>query len=277
VIADKNAEPAPGSGTPTALVHAETAGHVRFVSMERPEARNALSNELKIALVSAIDEYEADGYLRAMVLSGCDCGAFSAGGDLRRVAGRLEQGLPITEPGVPDLFARLSARSKPIVAAIDGYALGGGFELALACDIRVASERSRFGLPEPRAGMLGQYGLDNLCRMIPLGEALRLQLTGGQIDGRRAYDIGLIQELAADRGAMLRAAAAMAESIAACSPQAVRAIRHVVTVGRNLPAAYAEAFSQPYREAVHASAEALEGARAFLEKRSPSWVSEKQA
>ena len=276
MIADRNAEPAPGPGTPAALVHAETAGHVRFVSMERPEARNALSNELKIALVTAIDEYEADGSLRAMVLSGCDCGAFCAGGDLRRVAGRLELGLPITDPEVPDLFARLSARSKPIVAAIDGYALGGGFELALACDIRVASERSRFGLPEPRAGMLGQYGLDNLCRMIPLGEALRLQLTGGQIDGRRAYDIGLVQELAADRDAMLRAATAMAEAVADCSPQAVRAIRHVVTVGRNLPAAYAEAFSRPYRDAVHASAEALEGARAFLEKRSPSWVSERQ-
>jgi dehydration protein DpgD len=263
-------------GTDGALLRTETIGHVRYVSMERPEARNALSNELKIALVGAIDDYEADGSLRSMVLSGCDCGAFSSGGDLRRVAGRLEQGLPINDPAVPDLFARLSARSKPIVAAVDGYALGGGFELALACDIRVASERSRFGLPEPRAGMLGQYGLDNLCRVIPLGEALRLQLTGGQIDGHRAYAIGLVQELAADRGGMLRAATAMAESIAACSPQAVRAIRHVVTVGRNLPAAYAEAFSQPYRDAVHASDEALEGARAFLEKRPPSWAPRNQ-
>ena len=260
-------------GEHAAPLRTETIGYVRYVSMERPKARNALSNELKLALVSAIDDYEADDSLRSMVLSGCDCGAFCAGGDLRRVAGRLEQGLPITDPDVPDLFARLSARSKPIVAAVDGYALGGGFELALACDIRVASERSRFGLPEPRAGMLGQYGLDHLCRMIPLGEALRLQLTGGQIDGHRAYGIGLVQELAADRGGMLRAATAMAESIAACSPQAVRAIRHVVTVGRNLPVAYAEAFSQPYRDAVHASAEALEGARAFLEKRSPSWAS----
>jgi enoyl-CoA hydratase/carnithine racemase len=261
-------------GPEAPLVRVGTVGHVRFVSMERPAARNALSNDLKTALVGAIDDYEADDCLRAMVLSGCDCGAFSAGGDLRRVVGRLEQGLPITDPAVPDLFARLASRSKPIVAAIDGYALGGGFELALACDMRVASQRSRFGLPEPRAGMLGQYGLDNLCRMIPLGEALRLQLTGGQIDACRAYAIGLVQELGTDRDEAFKAAAAMAEAIAACSPQAVRAIRHVVTVGRNLPATYAEAFSQPYRDAVHASAEALEGAKAFLEKRPPRWVSE---
>jgi enoyl-CoA hydratase len=251
-----------------------TTGHVRFVSMERPLARNALSNSLKIALVSAIDEYEADDWVRAMVLSGCDCGAFSAGGDLQRVVGRLEQGLPLTDPSVPDLFARLAARSKPIVAAIDGYALGGGFELALACDIRVATEQSRFGLPEPRVGMLAQYGLDNLSRMIPLGEALRLQLTGEQIDGRRAYDIGLVQELAAERDGMLAAASRLAEAIAKCSPTAVRTIRHVVTVGRNFPAAYAESFSQPYRDLVHNSAEALEGAKAFLEKRPPRWVLE---
>jgi enoyl-CoA hydratase len=256
------------------LVKTWTTGHVRFASMERPQARNALSNSLKIALVGAIDDYEADDSLRAMVLSGCDCGAFSAGGDLRRIIGRLEQGLPITDPSVPDLFARLAARGKPIVAAIDGYALGGGFELALACDIRVATERSRFGLPEPRAGMLAEYGLDNLSRMIPLGEALRLQLTGDQIDGRRAHDIGLVQELAADRDGMLAAAARLAEAIAKCSPTAVAAIRHVVTVGRNLPAAYAESFSQPYRSQVHNSADALEGAKAFLEKRPPRWVLE---
>src|SRR5260370_37775215 len=100
--------------------------------MERPLARNALRNSLKIALVSAIDEYEADDWLRTMVLSGCDCGAFSAGGDLQRVVGRLEQGQPLTDPRVPDLFARPATRGKPIGADIDGYAAGRSFELALA-------------------------------------------------------------------------------------------------------------------------------------------------
>ena len=115
---------------------------------------------------------------------------------------RLEAGLPLEDPDVPDLFARFTARTKPAIAAIDGYAIGGGFELALACDIRVATADSWFGLPEPRAGMLGQYGLDHLSRVIPLGEALKLQLTGGRIDARRAHDIGLIQEVSPDRSSM---------------------------------------------------------------------------
>jgi enoyl-CoA hydratase/carnithine racemase len=204
--------------TAAPVITYRTEGHVRYVTMDHPEARNALSDELKIALVAA--------------------------------------------------------RRKPIIAAVDGYALGGGFELALACDIRVATEVSRFGLPEPRAGMLAQYGLGHLSRMIPLGEALRLQLTGSQIAARRAYGIGLVQELCPDRAAMFASAAKLADAIARCSPPAVRAIRRVVTVGRNLPAFYAEQFSQCNRDSLHNSAEALEGARAFLEKRQPRWVME---
>jgi enoyl-CoA hydratase/carnithine racemase len=268
---DPSALPAVESG---ALVSTRTEGHVRYLTMERPSFRNALSDALKIGLVDAVEAYESDDWSRVLILCGCDCGAFSAGGDLRRVAGRLERGLPIADPEVPDLFQHLTARKKPIIAAIDGYALGGGFEMALACDIRVATESSRFGLPEPRAGMLAQYGLDHLSRLIPLGEAMRLQLTGGQIGARRAYDIGLVQEVCDTRAKMFDAAKRLADGIVRCSPRAVQTIRHVVTVGRNLPASYAESFSQPYRDAVHSSADALEGARAFLEKRQPRWVTE---
>jgi enoyl-CoA hydratase/carnithine racemase len=268
------AGPATADDTAGAVISSRTEGHIRYLTMERPEARNALSDELKVALVDALADYERDDSLRVMIFSGCDCGAFSAGGDLRRVHGRLAQGLPITDPDAPDLFAHLTARAKPIIAAVDGFALGGGFEMALACDMRVATERSRFGLPEPRAGLLGQYGLDHLSRLIPLGEALRLQLTGGQIDGRRAYDIGLVQELAADRDGMFESAHTLAEGILRCSPLAVRMIRHIVTVGRNLPAGYAEQFSQSHRDTVHNSAEAFEGVSAFVEKRPPRWVME---
>lgn len=254
------------------VLHTRTEGQVRYVTMDRPEARNALSNELKIALVEALADYERDDDMRVMILSGSDCGAFSAGGDLRRVLDRMTRGLPVADPDVPDVFAHLVARSKPIIAAIDGYALGGGLEIALTCDIRVATERSRFGLPEPRAGLIAQYGLDHLCRLVPLGEALRLQLTGDQIDGRRAYQIGLVQELAADRDAMFTSARVLADGILRCGPEAVRTIRHVVTVGSNLPAEYAVQFSRPYRDASQRSAEGLEGVTAFVEKRQPNWV-----
>lgn len=256
------------------VLDVRTEGQIRYVTMDRPEARNALSNELKIALVEALADYERDDSLRVMILAGSDCGAFSAGGDLRRVHDRMTRGLPVDDPDVPDVFAHLVARSKPIIAAIDGYALGGGLEMALTCDIRVATEHSRFGLPEPRSGLLAQYGLDHLCRLIPLGEALRLQLTGGQIDGHRAYQIGLVQELAADRPAMFASAKALADGILRCGPEAVRTIRHVVMAGSSLPAEYAVHFSRPYRDASQRSAEALEGVTAFLEKRAPSWVKE---
>jgi enoyl-CoA hydratase/carnithine racemase len=122
--------------------------------------------------------------------------------------------------------------------------------------------------------MLGIYGLDHLCRVMPLGEALRLQLTGGTIDGERAYTVGLVQELAQDRDELFAKAGALAAEIVRCSPAAVRAIRHVVTTGSGLPIRSAESLSEPYREAMHRSADALEGVTAFLEKRDPRWVTE---
>jgi dehydration protein DpgD len=257
-----------------AAVSLRVDGAVRYVTMERGASRNALSNEMKTALVEQLRDYERDDAARVMILAGCDCGAFSAGGDLQRVHGRLTQGLPITDPDAPDVFAALTTRTKPIIAAIDGFALGGGLEMAIACDIRVATTRSRFGLPEPRAGMLGSYGLDHLARVMPLGEALRLQLTGGQIEAERAYAVGLVQELADDRAGLFDAAAGLAAEITRCSPAAVRAIRHVVTTGIDLPSRSAERFSAPFRDAVHSSADALEGVSAFLEKRKPSWAME---
>jgi enoyl-CoA hydratase/carnithine racemase len=258
----------------TAAVEVRTESAVRWVSMERGESRNALSNELKVALVEEFEAYERDDSLRVMIFTNGDGGAFSAGGDLQRVHGRLTRGLPIADPDAPDLFAVLANRTKPIIAAIDGLALGGGLEMAIACDLRVATVRSRFGMPEPRAGMLGIYGLDHLCRVMPLGEALRLQLTGGTIDGERAYTVGLVQELAQDRDELFAKAAALAAEIVRCSPAAVRAIRHVVTTGSGLPIRSAESLSEPYREAMHSSADALEGVTAFLEKRDPRWVTE---
>jgi enoyl-CoA hydratase/carnithine racemase len=266
----------PGQPARRPPVSVRSRGAVRYVSMERAENRNALSNEMKAALVESLHHYESDDTSRVMILSGCDGGAFSAGGDLQRVHARLVQGLPVTDPDAPDLFAALTSRTKPIIAAIDGFALGGGLEMAIACDIRIATTRSWFGMPEPRAGLLGVYGLDHLSRVIPLGEALRLQLTGGRIGAERAHSIGLVQELALDRDGMFAKATELALEIARCSPVAVRAIRHVVTTGSGLPVRSAERLSESFRDAIHGSADALEGVAAFLEKRSPRWAMEEQ-
>jgi enoyl-CoA hydratase/carnithine racemase len=241
---------------------------VCWVSMERPEAKNALNHQLKADLVSALDEFERRGDLVTLVLSGSDCGAFSAGGDLKEVARRQsgeDQGRSL------DLFAALIACPKPLIAAVDGHAVGGGFEMAMVCDLRIATRRSSFGMPEPRRGMMGDFGLDNLCRLVPLGEALRLQLTGAPIGAERAYQIGFLQEVVDDRPALFETAGALAAEIALCSPLAVRNIKHIVKTGRNVPIEYARAISTPYRETIFASADAQEGTRAFAEKRAPRW------
>ncbi|MCU1374281.1 MAG: enoyl-CoA hydratase, partial [Actinomycetia bacterium] len=179
---------------------------------------------------------------------------------------------PEPPPEVPNIFDALLACEKPLIAAVDGYAVGGGCELAIACDMRVATRKSSFGMPEPRSGMLGDFGLDNLCRVIPLGEAMRIQLTGGRIPAERAWQIGLVQELAEDRDGMFAAAAALGAEIYKCSPRAVQLVKQVVRTGRNLPIEYARQLSAPYRQVQRNSEDAAEGTRAFAEKRKPSWV-----
>ena len=250
----------------------EAVGRVCYVQMERPDAMNALSDALKIDLVAALAEYGRDDDLRALVLSGCDCGAFSAGGDLKKIANEFSGGVAVPPAPVPDLFAAFHACEKPLIAAVDGFAVGGGCEMAISCDIRVATTRSSFGMPEPRWGMLGSYGLDALCRTVPIGEAMRMQLTGSRISAERAYQVGLIQELAADRGGMFAAATAIASDIAKCSPHAVREVKRIVLTGRNLPLDDAQRFSAPSREAARLSDDAAEGTKAFAEKRQPSWA-----
>ena len=258
---------------PGATVSYEVRDRVAYVQMERPDARNALSDDLKVDLVAALDEAEGDESVRATVLSGCDCGAFSAGGDLKRIATALDNGeAPEPGPKVPNIFDAIQACRKPLIAAVDGYAVGGGCEMAIACDIRVATRASSFGMPEPRAGMLGDFGLDNLCRVIPLGEALRLQLTGGRIPAERAWQIGLVQVLADDRNGMFATAAALGAEIVACSPRAVETIKHIVRTGRNLPIDYAQQLSAPFRQTQRRSEDAVEGTRAFAEKRTPGWA-----
>jgi enoyl-CoA hydratase/carnithine racemase len=158
-----------------------------------------------------------------------------------------------------------------MIAAIDGYCVAGGLELALQCDIRLATARSQFGLPEPRWSLIAGYGLHNLSRMIPLGEALYLQLTGNRIDAERAYRIGLIQEIVPDRAALNAAVDQVLASIRLCAPLALQAIKQVVYRGRNLPVEYSERLAEPLQQLVNQSEDAKEGPRAFAEKRLPNW------
>ncbi len=247
----------------------EVKDRVAWITLNRPEIMNALNQEIRNAIAEAIRQSASNDDILVIIMTGEGGKAFSAGADLKALS---QQGASVN-PFLPQFPSDdvVDQCPKPIIAAIDGYCLGGGLELALRCDIRIATEKSRFGLPEPRRSLMAGYGLHNLSRMIPLGEALRIHLTGGHITAQRAYDMGLIQSLLADRNALFAEAELIASEIKLCAPLAIRAIKRIVKVGRNLPVEYSWKLAEPIAEQIAKSEDRLEGPRAFAEKRAPVW------
>jgi enoyl-CoA hydratase/carnithine racemase len=250
-----------------AVVRYEKRDHRAYITLNRPQAMNALSFELMDALDAALRDAEADDGVFVIVLAGEGGKAFSAGRDLKERA-EVDATRGTVRIKREDV---LGACKKPVIAAIDGHCVAGGLELALRCDIRVATAKSLFGMPEPRRGLLSSTALHNLSRQIPLGEAMLLHLTGRSISAQRAYDVGLIQVLAPDREAMLREVEALAEDILLCAPLSVQAIKHIVKTGRNLPIEYSWKLAEPIDAAINQTEDRREGPRAFAEKRKPNW------
>jgi enoyl-CoA hydratase/carnithine racemase len=245
----------------------EKRDRVAYLTLNRPEAMNALNTELRRAINDAIEDGEQDDQVLAFIVTGEGGRAFCAGADLKEMTRRDAEGQ--VGRGIGE--DALAVCSKPVIAAIDGYCLAGGLELALRCDIRIATEKSTFGLPEPRRSLLAGYGLHNLSRIIPLGEALHIQLTGAPITSQRAYDIGLLQRRVTDRAALMEEADAVAGEIKLCAPLAVKAIKSIVKTGRNLPIEYSVKLAEPILKAINATEDRLEGPKAFAEKRKPNW------
>ena len=261
---------------PTLLV--EVQGPVCTFTLNRPECHNALDRALREELAAAVSAFGTDATQRVAVLTGAGDRAFSTGIDLRELAAdadaAIDDGLAFPVPtlgGVPG-FDEVRECRKPIIAAIDGWCLAGGFELALSCDIRVATRASVFGLPEARRGVLPGPGLHELPRLMPYGEALTLLLTGGTLPATRAVELGLVQRLAGDRDELVRIARELADEIAACAPLAVEATKAIVRSTRGLPLAEAWAAAEPEVRRVAASDDAREGPRAFVEHRAPEWT-----
>lgn len=254
--------------TPRPELRYEKRNDRAYITLNRPEAMNALNASLREGLRDAIQDSDEDRGILSIIIIGEGGRAFCAGVDLKEMsrfdaAGVLYQGPPPEEA--------VAQCGKPVIAAIDGYCLAGGLEIALRCDIRIATEQSTFGLPEPRRSLLAGYGLHHLSRMIPLGEALHMQLTGSPIGSQRAYEIGLIQRRVADRAALIKQADAVADEIALCAPLAVRAIKQIVKTGRNLPIEYAMKFHEPILQLINQTEDRVEGPKAFAEKRKPNW------
>lgn len=240
---------------------------VAVITLNRPRLRNAIDYPTAVALDAALTEFDARDDVRVAVLSGAG-GNFCAGMDLKalhatgrrpKLNGRGAFGMVEQPP------------EKPIIAAIEGYAVGGGLELALACDLIVADCDARLGMPEVRHGMVASGGgMLRLPQRIPHNVALELALTGDPIDGRRAYELGLVNRLSA-AGEVQHEAFALATRVAANAPLAVRTTKRVMHESRTWPAEQAFALQEPLAQAVRDSTDAREGARAFAEKREPEW------
>jgi len=250
------------------FIKTETRGRVFIVTMARPEVMNALHPPASYEMAEAWDRFDADPELWVGIVTGQGERAFCAGNDLKYTASGGE--FKTAPSGFGGLTNRLDC-TKPIIAAVNGIALGGGFEIALATDIIISSETARFGLPEPKVGLAALAGgMQRLPRQIGLKNAMGLLLTGRHFDAKEAYRLGLAQEVVPAADLMTRALA-WAEEISACSPLSVRATKEVAlgSLGHPLKEALSMQFAG-IRTLFH-SEDFIEGPRAFAEKRKPSW------
>lgn len=245
----------------------EVHGNVLVMTMHRPEARNAMDRATSEALAAALDELDARDDLRLGVVTGSG-GTFCSGMDLK---GFLRGERPMVEGRG---FAGLTERPprKVLIAAVEGYALAGGFEMVLACDLVVASRAAKFGLPEAKRGLVASAGgLMRLPRRIPYHVAMEFALTGDMLDAERAYALGLVNRLA-EPGQALAGALQLAESVAANGPLAVATSKRIVS--ESIDWSQAEMFERqkPIAAPVFTSSDAREGSAAFAEKRKPNWT-----
>ncbi|MCU1428350.1 MAG: enoyl-CoA hydratase/carnithine racemase [Actinomycetia bacterium] len=251
-----------------ALVEQERRGTVALLTLNRPEARNAISPEVSQEMAATLDDIEQDPSVRAVVLTGAG-DVFSAGADLKVVA----QGRAADIARVKGGFAGIVNRDfvKPIIAAVNGPALAGGCEIVLACDLVVSADTARFGIPEVQRGLMAAAGgLIRLPKRVPLAIALELAMTGDPIDAARALQLGLVNRVV-PRAAVVGDAIALAERIAENSPIAVRLSRQLVREAAEMSEADGWKRTAELAVQVFQSGDSIEGATAFAEKRKPVW------
>ncbi len=251
--------------TPPAVTRA-VHGTVLVITIDRAEARNAVNRDVSLGLADAMKELDANPALRVGILTGAH-GHFCSGMDLKNFV-RGEQ--PMLPVGGFAGFVE-TPPTKPLIAAVEGYAVAGGFEIALACDLIVASRTARFGLPEVKRGLAaGGGGLVRLPGRLPYHVAMELALTGRDMPADEAADYGLVNQLV-DAGGALAAALALAACVAANAPLAVIASKRILQHARGWRTEELMDRQKPWFEPVIASDDAREGARAFAEKRAPVW------
>jgi enoyl-CoA hydratase len=249
----------------------EVAGRVAIVTINRPEKRNALNEETRAAIIGALDALEQNPAVRAVIVTGAGDKAFIAGADIAEFEGRA----PVDQFRVMSAWSVYQAADrfpKPIIAAINGFCLGGGCEFAMACDMRIAADTARLGQPEINLGIIpGGGGTQRLPRLVGLGHAFRLLYTGDLIDAAEALRIGLVDQVV-PAGELMFQARALAEKIAAKSPVALSLMKEAVRASVRTP------LDEGLRQEItlfglaFASEDKREGVAAFLEKRSPEFT-----
>jgi len=244
-------------------------GRVRIVTMNRPEVLNALHADANEELAAVWDEFAARDDLWVGIITGAGPRAFSAGNDLKVQASGKRR--PNPSQGFGGIASRFDL-DKPLIAAVNGVAMGGGFEIALACDIIIAAENAVFALPEPRVGLIaGAGGVHRLPRMIPQKLAMGMMLTGRRVPAAEGAQLGFVTELVPD-GQALEAARRWAALILECSPKAVRASKQAFYRGiaeDSLEKAMRTIY--PAQKENMESEDYIEGPKAFAEKRKPNW------
>lgn len=252
------------------FIDVRNEGRLIIITLQRPEAHNALNFGAHQELQRAFDDFANDAEQWVAIVTGSGSRAFCAGHDLKQQATDANLGTP------PSGFGGLTSRfdlNKPVIAAVNGVAMGGGFELALACDIIVASQNAAFALPEAKVGLAALAGgMQRLPSLIGLKRSMGMLLTGRRVTAREGVEMGFVNEVV--EGDVMEAARRWAADILACSPLSVRATKAAVMRGLEVPLAQAlhEQWDYPQMQEMLRSEDAIEGPKAFAEKRPPRWV-----
>jgi enoyl-CoA hydratase/carnithine racemase len=253
----------------------EIKNRIVWITLNRPEAMNAMNQEMSGEIVSACRRAEQDESIGVVIFTGAGDKAFSSGMDLKERAQtpvppiERRQTKTATEANTPT--KAVAALTKPTIAAINGYAVGGGLELALACDLRIAATDAKLGLAEVRRGIIpGAGGTQRLARVLGVAKALELCLSGQLIDGRESFRIGLIHQVVA-REELLPAAERLAETLLKGAPLSLRFIKEAILKGSDLPLEEGLRLEADLSALIAATEDAKEGPRAFAEKRGAVW------
>ena len=244
---------------------------VAVVTFNRPKVLNALNTQTLTDLSNAIAAFKADAGVRAIILTGSGEKSFVAGADINELAVQTPvEGKEHARRG-QQIFDAIENLGKPVIAAINGFALGGGCELAMACTIRMAADTARFGQPEINLGIIPGYaGSQRLPRLVGKGIALEIMLTGDMVSAQRAYEIGLVNRVV-PAAELMAEAKKLAHTLASKAPIAIRYIIEAVNQGLDAPFPVAEFLETSLFGTIASSADMKEGTKAFLEKRKAVW------